>query len=283
MSGKAMSLKAKLNNYAIKHHIAPQVVMQNYMFERFLLRLSQSPYRDQFVLKGGMLIASIVGLDTRSTMDLDATIRQLPLTEERLTEAILSISNIESDDNISFQFVSIAPIRDDDQYGGFRIRLNAIFETIVTPLSLDISTGDVITPRAMRYRFIGFLDNTLSFDLWGYNPETILAEKVETILRRGVLSTRPRDLYDVYILSATQMINSETFAAALQATAKHRGSWTLIQDTAAILESLQNSSDQRAQWTKYQKKFSYATTISYDDTLNAVRRLVLLEESCDNK
>lgn len=281
MSGKAMSLKAKLNNYAIKHHIAPQVVMQNYMFERFLLRLSQSPYRDQFVLKGGMLIASIVGLDTRSTMDLDATIRQLPLTEERLTEAILSISNIESDDNISFQFVSIAPIRDDDQYGGFRIRLNAIFETIVTPLSLDISTGDVITPRAMRYRFTGFLDNTLSFDLWGYNPETILAEKVETILRRGVLSTRPRDLYDVYILSATQMINSETFAAALQATAKHRGSWTLIQDTAAVLESLQNSSDQRAQWTKYQKKFSYAANITYEDALNAIHTLLATHEDTE--
>lgn len=274
MSGKAMSLKAKINNYAKKHHIAPQVVLQNYMFERFLLRLSQSPYKDKFVIKGGMLIASIVGLDTRSTMDLDATIRQLPLTEEKLTEAIHTIASIESDDGISFRFVSITPIRDDDEYGGFRIRLNAIFETITTPLSLDISTGDVITPRAMPYRFTGFLDDTLAIDLWGYNLETILAEKIETILRRGVLSTRPRDLYDIYILSATQTINPETFAVALQATAEHRGSWALIQDTAAILESLQNSSDQRAQWTKYQKKFSYAATISYDDTLNAVRSLL---------
>ena len=158
MSARAMSLKGRINNYAKSNNIAAQVVLQNYMFERFLARLSISDYSEKFVLKGGMLIAAIVGLDTRSTMDLDTTIRNLPLTEEKITEAISIICEIDMEDDVSFLFKSIRPIREDDIYGGYRVRLDAIYDTILTPLSIDISTGDVITPSAIKYEFSGIFD-----------------------------------------------------------------------------------------------------------------------------
>lgn len=203
MSSKAMSLKAKIRNYAKDKRIAAQVVLQNYMFERFLARLSRSEYRDKFVIKGGMLIAAIVGLDTRSTMDLDTTLKRLPLTEEKILDAVNTISKIDLGDDVSFETISIDPIRKDDIYGGYCVRINAIYDTIVTPLSVDVSTGDVITPGAVLYEFGGIFDESVQISLWGYNIETVMAEKAETILSRGVFNTRPRDYYDAYILSTT--------------------------------------------------------------------------------
>ena len=208
MSGKAMSLKGKIKNYAKSNNIAAQVVLQNYMFERFLERLSLSDYREKFVVKGGMLIAAIVGLDTRSTMDLDTTLRNLPLTEEQISTAIRSVCDIHLDDDVVFKMQAIGPIRKDDVYGGYCVRIDAVYDTIVTPLSIDVSTGDVITPSPVKYDFGGIFDDDLKITLWGYNIETVIAEKVETILRRGVFTTRPRDYYDVYVLVTTQTYTS---------------------------------------------------------------------------
>ena len=235
MSSKAMSLKGKIKNYAKSNNINAQVVLQNYMFERLLNRLSVSEYKDKFVVKGGMLIAAIVGLDTRSTMDLDATLRNLPLTEEKLNEAISSICAIDMKDDVVFEVKTIDAIRQDDIYGGYRVRLNAIYDTIITPLSIDISTGDVITPEAVKYEFGGIFDDNVRISLWGYNIETVIAEKVETILRRGVFNTRPRDYYDIYILGTTQKYDVETLKEALKATAQHRGSTEQIADVEGIL------------------------------------------------
>ena len=203
MSSKAMSLKGKIKNYAKNNNIAAQVVLQNYMFECFLVRLARSVYSEKFVIKGGMLIAAIVGLDTRSTMDLDTTLRNLPLTEEKIAEAIDTICTIDIQDDVIFTVKSIEQIRKDDIYGGYCVRLDAKYDTIITPLSIDISTGDVITPDAVKYEFSGSFDEEVRISLWGYNIETVIAEKVETILRRGVFTTRPRDYYDVYILGTT--------------------------------------------------------------------------------
>ena len=197
MSSKAMSLKGKIKNYAKSNHIAAQVVLQNYMFECFLSRLSVSVYCDKFVVKGGMLIAAIVGLDIRSTMDLDTTLRDIPLTEEQIAEAFNEICKIDKDDDVVFTVKSIAPIRKDDEYGGYRVRLDAEYDTIFTPLSIDVSTGDVITPEAVKYEFSGIFDEDYRISLWGYNIETVMAEKMETILSRGVYTTRPRDYYDI--------------------------------------------------------------------------------------
>lgn len=165
MSSKAMSLKARIRNLAKHKNIPAQVVLQNYMFERLLVRLSTSIYKDKFILKGGMLVAAIVGLDNRATMDLDATLKNLPLTPNSIRAALQEICGINLNDEIDFIVGNIAPIREDDAYGGYRVMLDAKYDTILTPLSIDISTGDVITPRAISYTFSGIFDDTLSFDL----------------------------------------------------------------------------------------------------------------------
>ena len=271
MSGKAMSLKGKIKNYAKSNNIAAQVVLQNYMFERFLERLSLSDYREKFVVKGGMLIAAIVGLDTRSTMDLDTTLRNLPLTEEQISTAIRSVCDIHLDDDVVFKMQAIGPIRIDDVYGGYCVRIDAVYDTIVTPLSIDVSTGDVITPSPVKYDFGGIFDDGLKITLWGYNIETVIAEKVETILSRGVFTTRPRDYYDVYVLVTTQEYDKKLFTEALAATAKHRGSTEKIKDIPSILERISESHELKNLWSKYQKKFAYASDISYEMIMDVLK------------
>jgi predicted nucleotidyltransferase component of viral defense system len=274
MSSKAMSLKSRINQYAKRNDLAAQVVLQNYMFERFLERLSASDYQNKFVIKGGMLIAAIVGLDSRATMDLDTTLRDLPLTEDKIQEAITTICGIKLNDEVSFKLVSITPIRKDDPYGGFSVRLDALFDTIVTPLSIDISTGDVMTPDAINYELMGIFDDKVRFKLWGYNIETIMAEKVETILSRGTFSTRPRDYYDIYILATTQKFDKGLFGRALRATAEHRGSVGLIFPYEEIMVRISESSDLRQQWEKYQKKFNYAKNISYEEIIEKLKYIL---------
>lgn len=270
-----MSLKGKINNYAKSNNITAQVVLQNFMFERFLERLSKSNYCDKFVVKGGILISALVGLDTRSTMDLDATLRQLALTEDTIIEAINAIGEVPIDDDVTFKTKSIAPIRNDDLYGGFCVKLEATYDTIVTPLSIDISTGDIITPAAVQHEISGIFDENLIIQLWGYNIETILAEKVETILSRGIFNTRPRDFYDVYILTTTQTYEKDVFQAALLATSKHRDSASIFVDTITILDRIESSNDLQESWDKYQKKFAYAKDISYEEVIGALRVLLI--------
>lgn len=276
MSSKAMSLKGRINHYAKKNNIAAQVVMQNYMFERFLERLSNSEYQEKFVIKGGVLVAAIVGLDTRSTMDLDTTLRYMPLSETLIRQAVQNICAISVDDEVTIKIISIEQIRKDDIYGGFCVRLNAMYDTIVTPLSIDISTGDVMTPFAISYDFGGIFDEAIRIRLWGNNIETVLAEKVETILSRGIFSTRPRDYYDVYILVTTQSYDKVLFVQALSATAEHRGSKSIISEFETILSNIKDSSELRESWIKYQKKFSYAQNITFESTIEALSRLLIM-------
>ena len=274
MSSKAMSLKGRINHYAKQNGIAAQVVLQNFMFERFLERLSRSEYRQKFVIKGGMLVTAIVGIDTRATMDLDTTLRNLPLTEPQIREAITAICSIPVNDDVSFQIVSIEQIRKDDIYGWYRVRIDATYDTVLTPLSIDISTGDVITPNPAAYELHGIFNPELKIPLWGYNIETILAEKVETILRRGILSTRPRDFYDVYILEKTQAYQPGLFSKALQATAEHRGSTGILQNADAIISRLETSEDLKQQWARYQRQFTYAAQIEYKFVIETLNRLL---------
>lgn len=269
-----MSLKAKIRNYAKDNNIAAQVILQNYMFERFLERLSHSYYKEKFIVKGGMLIAAIVGIDTRATMDLDASLRELTLTEESVRDTIENIVGIKLTDNVEFKLISISEIRKDDVYGGYTVRIDAHFDNIVTPLSIDISTGDIITPAPIHYNFIGMFDEQVEIELLGYNIETVLAEKVETILSRGVLTSRPRDFYDVYILVKTQKIDKVLFKEALKGTTIHRGTDKILDNTDSILDRLKNSEILMELWRKYQKQFKYASDITYDETLNALIYLI---------
>ena len=271
---KAMSLKAKIRNIAKQKNIPAQVILQNYMFERLLVRLSASEYKEKFVLKGGMLVAAIVGLDNRATMDLDTTLKNLPLTPDAIRSALEQVCAISFDDGVVFEIGTISPIREDDIYGGYRVMLNARFDTLLTPMSIDVSTGDAITPHAVQYNFSEIFDDEKSYELWAYNIETVMAEKVETILRRGVFNTRPRDFYDAYILTTTQKFDKAVFAEALSATARHRGTAEQIADVPGILHNIEESPELRAMWDKYRKQFAYAQDITYEQIMNAVRTLV---------
>lgn len=270
----AMSLKAKIRNIAKQKNIPAQVILQNYMFERLLVRLADSEFKDKFVLKGGMLVTAIVGLDNRATMDLDTTLKSLPLTPEAITGALQKVCEIESDDDVTFEVGMTTPIRDDDIYGGYRVMLNAKYDTIITPLSIDVSTGDVITPNPVEYTFAEIFDDEKSYRLWAYNIETVMAEKIETILRRGIFNTRPRDFYDAYILATTQQFDRTLFNEALKATAEHRGTTEQIADIPAILMNIEGSSELQVMWEKYRKQFAYAKEISYENIISELRKLV---------
>lgn len=271
---KAMSLKAKIRNIAKQKNIPAQVILQNYMFERLLVRLSASGYKEKFVLKGGMLVAAIVGLDNRATMDMDTTLKNLPLTPEAIRSALETVCAITYDDGVSFEIGTISPIREDDIYGGYRVMLNARFDTMITPLSIDVSTGDAITPHAVQYNFSEIFNDEKSYELWAYNIETVMAEKVETILRRGVFNTRPRDFYDAYILATTQKFDKAVFADALKATAAHRGTAKQIADVSAILHNIEESPELKTMWDKYRKQFAYAADIEYAQIMTVLKTLL---------
>lgn len=270
----AMSLKAKIRNIAKEKNIPAQVILQNYMFERLLVRLSVYGYKEKFVLKGGMLVAAIVGLDNRATMDLDTTLKNLPLTPDAIRSALEQICAVPLGDDVAFEIGTISPIREDDIYGGFRVALTAKFDALVTPLTIDVSTGDAITPHAVQYSFAEIFDDDKSYELWAYNIETVIAEKVETILRRGVFNTRPRDFYDAYILATTQKFDKAVFAEALSATATHRGTVAQIADVPNIMRNIEESSELRTMWDKYRKQFAYAQDIAYEQIMDAVWTLV---------
>ncbi|MBR2024337.1 MAG: nucleotidyl transferase AbiEii/AbiGii toxin family protein [Clostridia bacterium] len=270
-----MSLKAKIRNIAKQKNIPAQVILQNYMFERLLVRLSASEYKEKFVLKGGMLVAAIVGLDNRATMDMDTTLKNLPLTPETIRSALEVVCSIGYDDGVIFEIGTISPIREDDIYGGYRIMLNARFDTLITPLSIDVSTGDAITPHAVQYSFSEIFNDDNSYELWAYNIETVMAEKVETILRRGVFNTRPRDFYDAYILSTTQKFDQAVFFEALNATATHRCTAQQISDVPSILHNIEESPELKNMWDKYRKQFAYATDIEYGKIITALKKLLI--------
>ena len=271
---KAMSFKAKIRNIAKQKNIPAQVILQNYMLERLLVRLSASEYKEKFVLKGGMLVAAIVGLDNRATMDMDTTLKNLPLTPEAIRSALEKVCDISFDDGVVFEIGTISPIREDDIYGGYRVMMNAKFDTLLTPLSIDVSTGDAITPHAVQYNFSEIFDDEKLYELWAYNIETVMAEKVETILRRGVFNTRPRDFYDVYILTTTQKFDRAVFTEALNATAVHRGTTEQIADIPGILHNIETSTELRMMWDKYRKQFAYAEKIEYEQSMAVLKTLL---------
>jgi len=268
---KAMQLKAKIKNLALKKHIPAQAVLQNFMLERLLERISLSKYKDMVILKGGMLIASMVGINSRTTMDMDATLRGYPLTEKAIQAALSEICAIPLGDEVTLELDHIAPIREDDEYGGFRVAIIARYESINTPLKIDITTGDIITPDAIRYAFRSNFEDK-DIEVWAYNVETILAEKVETILRRSVLNTRPRDFYDVYIIMKTQRqaIQKKIFISALTATSKKRMSLSALKDQDKILLTIQSDPTMRQRWDRYCKDNYYANGIEFDEVIEVL-------------
>lgn len=267
----AMQLKAIVKNMAKEKKIAAQLVLQNYMLERFLERVSLSSYRENFIIKGGFLIASMVGLDTRATMDMDATIKGYPVNEETIQNMIMGILTVQVDDSISFEFKSIGEIREGDEYTGYRVALTANYEKMAVPLKLDITTGDKITPREIEYEYKLMLEDR-SIRVLAYNLPTILAEKLETVITRGDQNTRPRDYYDIFILTKLQSGNVElaTLKDALRATTEKRGSVEVIKHYKEIMQVVRNSPVMNRQWGDYRKDFDYAAGIEFKETCDAV-------------
>ena len=266
-----MQLKALIKKVAVEKNIPAQLVMQNYMMERLLERISLSKYNRNFILKGGFLIASIVGLDTRSTMDLDTTIKGIELTHNSILEIFKDICKIEIEDDVTFSVNQAANIRESDDYPGIRVSLTANYPPLKIPMKIDVTTGDKITPREIIYTYRLLFDNR-SISILAYNLETILAEKIETILSRNIANTRPRDFYDVYTLFRLRgsECNHQILKVALEATAKKRGSLSLLFQYASIIETLQSNTRMQNFWLNYQKEFEYAENISFDDTCNTV-------------
>lgn len=270
-----MQLKAMVKNIAKKKRISAQLVLQNYMLERFLERVSVSKYRDNFIIKGGFLISSMVGLDSRATMDMDATIKGYPVSEGTIQKMVEEIVQINLEDDISFTFQTIGQIREGAEYTGYRVALTANYPPMAVPLKLDITTGDKITPREIEYEYKLMLEDR-SIRVLAYNLATILAEKLETVVSRGDQNTRPRDYYDIYILTKLQSenIDLETLACALQATAKQRGSLIAMSQYREIMETVRGSEIMNHLWNKYSKDFDYATDIKFTDVCDAVIRVI---------
>lgn len=264
-------LKALVRNLSKGNSMQAQIMIRNYIMERFLERLSLSPYRGNFILKGGILVSAMVGLDTRSTMDIDATIKNLPLSVKNAESILAEIISVPIDDGVLFKMERISEIMDEAEYSGIRASMMAFIDTMRTPLKLDISTGDRITPREVEYQFkLMFEDRSIL--VLAYNLETVLAEKLETVLSRGIANTRLRDFYDLYILQHDRMqsFDESTLSGAFRATCAHRNSQAAVSKGLEILHKVRESTEMQNLWIAYQQKFSYAECISWDAVMDAV-------------
>lgn len=266
-------LKDKVRNMARGDSAKAQLLIRNYGMERFLERVSLSEHRDNFILKGGMLVSAMVGLENRATMDIDTSIRNMPLDTIAAKAMVEEIIAVPVDDNIRFELNDFGTIMDDAEYSGVRISLNAFLDATRIPLKIDISTGDAITPAAVNYQYkLMFEERYIA--LWAYNLETVLAEKIETVLSRSVLNTRLRDFYDLYVLQDTGLeIDKATLAAALTATARKRGSEQALALYERTLDEIRISPLMREQWERYQGKNNYAAGIVWDDVISDIRAL----------
>lgn len=274
MFSNANSFKAKIKNMAKDRGIPAQQLQQNFLIEQVLKLIAKSSYKDSFIVKGGYLIGQLIGLDKRTTMDLDVTLKGTALSQENLItifEEILS----DSDDVFSFEVDKLEPIRQDDEYGGFSLKLNATFDTLREVVFIDITTGDKITPREITYSMSSLFANE-TIEVWTYNLETVLAEKLETIISRGVASTRPRDRYDLFTLYHIRKdeIDFDVLRKALANTVEKRGSKEAIDIWESQLNSIETDEYQKQLWTRYQRQFKYAQDISFEKSVQIVRELM---------
>lgn len=270
----ANSFKSKIKDIAKKKGVPAQQVQQQYLLEEILKAIALSQYKDSFILKGGYLIGQIIGLDKRTTMDLDVTLKGISLNIDTLISVFNEIV-VFSESVFLFNVESAEQIRGEDKYGGVRLKISASYEHLQEYVFIDITTDDAITPRQIKYQVLSVFDGK-QIDIWSYNLETILAEKIETILSRGELSTRPRDRYDVFVLTQLNgdMINYIILSQAIYRTAEKRGTIERIVDWKQTLNNLAQSNYQENLWSNYQKRFLYAKEISYAQTNDCLYELL---------
>lgn len=270
-------LKALIRNLSKEKSVQAEIILRNFMLERLLERISQSSFRDKFILKGGMLVAAMVGIDTRSTMDMDATIKGIAFSEEALEEAMKAILSCPVEDGVTMTLKGFENIRDESDYPGIRVSIEAVLDKTRQVMKVDVTTGDKITPRAVEYSFNLLFENR-SISILAYNLETILAEKLETILSRSTASTRMRDYYDVYILTTLrdQDINWGLFSEAFKNTAEKRGSYDRLLETRHDrMGEIERSQVLSELWSRYQQKNSYAADLTWAQAIVSLKELYL--------
>ena len=274
MFSNANSFKAKIKNISKDKGIPAQQVQQHYLIEQVLKLISTSSYRDSFIVKGGYLIGQMIGLDKRTTMDLDVTLKGTEMSRENLIHIFEEILCSKTD-GFSFSVDKLEPIRQDDEYGGFSLKLNATFDTLKEVVFIDITTGDKITPREITYSMTSIFTNE-SIKIWTYNLETVLAEKLETIISRGLASTRPRDRYDLFTLYKLRKeeINLEVLKNALENTAEKRKSKDAIYNWEEQVRGIEISDYQKELWIRYQRQFKYAKDISFDNSVQIIKEIM---------
>lgn len=268
-------IKGRIKSVAKQNNADARTLMRIYMMERFLERLAQSEYRDNFIIKGGILVTAMIGVAHRSTMDIDTSMKNLNLSAEDALRVVNQVKDIDLDDGVSFEVKDVSNIMDEMEYPGIRVTMNANVGRLITPLKIDISTGDVITPRAIEFNYDLLLEDR-SISLWSYNLETILAEKLQTVLARGILNTRMRDFYDIRMLLDTyeDKVNKAVLKDAFAATCKKRGTDHLQEQAKEIIKIIEADEQLQVLWRAYQKKYSYAAEIDYASVISGVRKLM---------
>ena len=264
-----MQLKAKLKNVSKERNISFNILLRTYMYERFIERLSVSDYRDNFILKGGFYLSNFLGVDKRYTMDIDASFKNLPFTKDNVVAMVKEIISIHLDDNARFRFLNILPIRDEDEYGGYRVVIEVNIQNIKDQFHFDIATGDIITPKEIEYHYKTIL-NDKNIKVWAYNIETVLAEKLETIFSRGELNGRMKDFYDIYLIYIMKWsnINFGYLKQAIHETflkRKYEGDW------AITFDFIKKSSLLNERWRRYLRKNKDMEEIEFDDVLNCIK------------
>jgi len=270
-------LKGAIRNIATKRNLKPQEVLQMFLFERILDRLSVSKYRDNFILKGGLLISSMIGIGERTTMDMDTTVRGLPMEEDTLVRIVQEIIAIDVGDGIQFVYEGIAPIREDDEYHNFRVHLSAKYGKINSPMKIDVTTGDAITPAAVRYEYPLIFEDR-SVPVMAYTLETVLAEKYETIIHRNIGTTRARDFYDLHTLYRTRRMEicPDILRLAVEHTAQKRGSMPDLHDWQEIIEDIRTEQQLSHLWEKYREENQYAAGITFNEVVDTIDTIAQL-------
>lgn len=274
MIKSAAAVKARIKNKAGGDSDKSQIMLRIYMMERLLERLSVSKYKDNFVLKGGLLVSSLVGVDMRSTMDIDTTVKSLILNEDNAKRILEEIMAIDLEDGVEFRITSVKEIMEGHEYEGVRFIIECRLDKLKQSIKIDISTGDKITPRAIAYK-LPLIVEERTIDLWAYNLETLLAEKIETIMVRAEANTRMRDFYDIHVLLkyAGDSIEQSTLKDAFIVTCKHRESEDKIPSLNSIIENVYETPMLKSQWENYQKDNYYVGEITWDEVCESVRKL----------
>ena len=275
-----------MNSDKLKHMISKksngnQIVTLNlfqmFYFERLLERISKSKYSGQIILKGGLLLSSIIGSDERTTKDMDTTLKGIPLTKEMIEKIFIEILNIDLNDGVSFEIISIKDIRFEDEYGGFRINILSKLDNNKTYITVELTTGDVITPKEVKYSYNCIFENK-KIPIMAYPIETVLAEKFQTIISRGILNTRLKDFFDIHVLMNTK-INNKTLIKAIINTFNKRNTLFDINEFYIIINELEESKAMNKLWIEYQNKNRYAEDIKYIDTIKSIEKIIKLLEN----